>query len=80
VARKGGTRRLSVLVLCALQIRMVVKFHNKVWDTSAGCIHRGQGGGRVRKVNERGLRCREAVQASNLARMPRVASRGHMEF
>jgi len=57
-----------------------VKWYKKVRDTSAGCMHPGQGGGGVTKVDERGRRRREAVQASNLARMPRVACCGHMGF
>jgi len=60
--------------------KMIVKWYKKVRDTSAGCMHLGQGGGRVRKVDERGRRRREAVQARNLARMPRVACCGHMGF
>jgi len=80
VAGNGGARRLSELVLCALHARMMMKWYRKVRDTSARCFHRGQSGGRVRKVVETGRRRREAVQTSNLARMPRVACCGHMGF
>jgi len=78
VAGNGGARRLSELVLCALHDRMMMKWYNKVRDTSAGCMHRGKGEGRVRKADKSGRRRREAVQASNLARVPHVTCCGHM--